>query len=84
MPIINLRLSIINLPMRDFHCLTDICSRVYANLSDAFNMIFSLFTSCFLSANYVLDGFVPARNQGFFEIKIKQIFGCNAHSDIFV
>lgn len=51
MAIINLRLSIINLPMREFCCLKDICGRVYANLSAAFNMIFSLFPSCFLSAN---------------------------------
>ena len=47
MAIINLRLSIIYLPMRELRCLTDICGRVYANLSAAFNMIFSLFPSCF-------------------------------------
>lgn len=84
MAIINLRLSIIYMPMREFRCLTDICGRVYANLSAAFNMIFSLFPSCFLPVNLVLGSFVPARNQGFFAIKSKRIFGCNAHFDIFV
>lgn len=60
MAIINLRLSIINLPMREFRCLTDICGRVYANLSAAFNMIFFAFSKLFfigkLSARQFCSG----------------------------
>lgn len=47
MAIINLRLSIIYMPMREFRCLTDICGRVYANLSAAFNIFFRFFQAVF-------------------------------------
>lgn len=47
MAIINLRLSIIYLPMRELRCLTGTCGRIYANLSAVFNMIFSLFQDVF-------------------------------------